>query len=94
MVPSGGSLFDLSPGENSLYIDNHFLECSQCKQRCWIVDTPVLGICPLRGVEVIQNTFDIRATLGATPHEPFKLFHTADEAPRTQMDVDDAEAAE
>ena len=51
MIPSDGSLFDLSPGESSMYCDNHFLECSKFKQRWWIVDIPVLGICPVCRLE-------------------------------------------
>ena len=46
MVPSNGSLFDFSPGESSEYFDNHFFRCCKCEKRWWLVDTPVLGICP------------------------------------------------
>lgn len=33
MVPSNGSLFDLSPGGSSEYFDNHFSQCCKCNQR-------------------------------------------------------------
>ena len=64
------------------------------QRRWWIVDIPVLGICLVCEAEVIQNTLDVRATLDAMPHEPYKLVDTADEASRAQMEVDDANAAE
>ena len=87
-TPSDCSLFDLFPGESSMYIDNDFSECRKFKKRWWIVDTPMLGICPVCEIVVIQESLGIRATLDATPHEPFKLVSAADEVFRTHMDVD------
>ena len=80
MVPSDGSLFDLFPGERSPYHDNHFSQGGKCKQKWWIVDTPILGICPVCERDVIVDSLDIKATLDASPNEPFKCFSEADEA--------------
>ena len=50
------------------------------KQKRWIVDTPVLGICPVCERDAIVDSLDIKATLDASPNEPFKCFSEADEA--------------
>ena len=88
MVPSNGSLFDLSPGESSEYFDNHFSHCGQCNKRWWLVDTPVLGICSVRAVEVIKLGLDVKATLEASRHSPFVLLPDGDEDFGPPMEVD------
>ena len=88
MVPSNGSLFDLSPGESSEYFDKHFSQCCQCNQRWWLVDTPVLGICPVCETDVVRDSLDVKATLSATQHSPFVPAHVGVEAPNPSMDVD------
>ena len=88
MVPSNGSLFDLSPGDSSEYFDNHFSHCGQCNKRWWLVDTPVLGICPVCEVEVIKLGLDVKATLEASRHSPFVLLPDGDEDLGPPMKVD------
>ena len=78
MIPSAGSLCDLSPWESSSYYDNYFSQCSRCEQSWWIVDTPVLGICPVCEGDVIGISLGIRATLEASLHEPYKRFPEAE----------------
>ena len=86
MIPSAGSLFDLSPGESSPYYDNNFSQCCKCEQRRWIVDTPILGICPVCERDVIEDPLDSKATLDASPNEPFRCFPEAEEAPDDPME--------
>ena len=59
MIPSNGSLFDLSPGESSEYFNNYFSRCRDCEKRWWLVDTPVLGICPVCEVATITCGLDV-----------------------------------
>ena len=88
MVPSNGSLFDLSPGESSEYFDNHFSRCCNCEKHWWLVDTPVLGICPVWEVVTITRGLDLGKTLVATRHSPFVLFPDGDEDANPPMEVD------
>ena len=88
MVPSNGSLFDLSPGESSEYFDNHFSRCCKSEKRWWLVDTPVLGICPVCDVEVTTRGLDVKKTLEATRHSPFVQLPAGDEDPNPPMEVD------
>jgi len=71
MIPSNGSMFDFSPGEISEYVDNYFSCCSTCDKHWWLVDTPVLGICPVCEVEIISSGLDVGRTLASTPRSPF-----------------------
>ena len=77
-VPSDSSLFDLSPGENSDFFDNYFSRCRSCQKRWWLVDTPVLGICPVCEIEVIRDALDVKGTLEASPHAPIVRRPAAD----------------
>ena len=75
-----------------MYLDNHFSQCSKCTTRWWIVDTPVLGICPVCCEEAIRGPLDVRATLDATLHEPYKTIPTADVPPMGIVDAGPKEA--
>ena len=77
-VPSDSSLFDLSPGENSDFFDNYFSRCRSCQKRWWLVDTPVLGICPACEIDVINDALDVKGTLEASPHAPIVRRSAAD----------------
>ena len=87
MIPSNGSLFDLSPGGSSEYFDNYFSRCCNCEKRWWLLDTPVLGICPVCEVSTITRGLDVGQTLVATPHSPFVCADN-DEDANPAMDVD------
>ena len=93
MIPSKASMFDLSPGESSEYFDNYFSCCSTCEKRWWLVDTPVLGICPVCEVDTINSGLDVRRTLASTPHSPFvRADNGEDSNPSMGVDTSAGEA--
>ena len=48
--------------------------------------SPVLGVCPVCERDVIDSSLDIKATLAASPNEPFRCFSEAEEAPDDPME--------
>ena len=93
MIPSDGSMFDLSPGESSEYVDNYVSCCSTCDKRWWLVGTPVLGICPVCEAETITSGLDVGKTLASTPHSPFVRTEDGEDSnPLMEVDTSAAEA--